>query len=245
MFRLEQKQQAESAACPRGQALSIHAPHDTALRSLSIGTACFGLVGLVFAIYAPDMTSRELLACIAADQYRYDAGSGFADFMRQWFRERGFRFTVVMRLTAFFRAQAWSRWGIYHLFLLWHRRQQVKYSTEIDFASRIGHGLYLGHLLCIVVNTRSVIGRNCTLGHGVTLGMTNARSKHPGCPVIGDNVYLGCGAKILGGITIGDDAAVGPNSVVVKDVPPMAVVSGIPAEVISMKGSDGYVSNRA
>lgn len=191
------------------------------------------------------MSLQELRRCIAADQYRYAGGSGAADFWRQWWRESGFRFTVIMRLTAFFRSQPWSRWGIYHCFRFWHRRQQVKYGTYIDFASRIGPGLYLGHLCCIVVNSKTVIGSNCTLSHGVTLGQTNARSKHPGCPVVGDRVYLGCGSKILGGICIGDDAAVAPNAVVVKDVEPMAVVSGIPATVISMKGSDGYVALKA
>ena len=191
------------------------------------------------------MTFQELRSCIAADQFRYDGGSGARDFWRQWFRERGFRFTVVMRLCAFFRSQPWSRWGIYHLFRCWHRRQQVKYGTYVSFESEIGAGLYLGHLVCIVVNTQTVIGRNCTLGHEVTLGQTNARSRRPGCPVIGDNVYIGCGAKVIGGISIGDDSAIGPNSVVIKDVPPLAVVSGIPAQVISMKGSAGYVSNRA
>lgn len=189
------------------------------------------------------MTFEELRRCITADQFRYDGGAG--GFWRQWFGESGFRFTVVMRLCTFFRSQWWSRWVIYHLFRFWHRRQQVKYGAYISFESNIGPGLYLGHLCCIVVNTRTVIGRNCTLGHGVTLGQTNARSRQPGCPVIGDNAYIGCGAAIIGGITIGSDAAVGPNSVVVKDVPPMAVVSGIPAQVISMKGSDGYVANKA
>jgi len=190
------------------------------------------------------MTFQELCSCIAADQFRYEGGSGAGDFLRQWLREKGFRFTVVMRLCAFFRAQWWSRWVIYHLFRCWHRRQQVKYCTYLSFESKIGPGLYLGHLCCIVVNTQTVIGRNCTLGHEVTLGQTNARSRRPGCPVIGDNVYLACGSKIIGGIAIGNDAAVGPNSVVVKDVPPMAVVSGIPAQIISMKGSDGYVAHK-
>lgn len=191
------------------------------------------------------MGIQQLRQTIAADQFRYAGGSGWADFGRQWLSESGFRFTVIMRLTAFFRAQGWSRWGVYHFFLLWHRRQQVKYGTYINFASQIGPGLYLGHLVCIVVNSKSVIGRNCTLSHGVTLGQTNTRSKHPGCPVIGDSVYLGCGSKILGGITIGNDAAIAPNAVVVKDVPPMAVVSGIPAQIISMNGSDGYVALKA
>ncbi len=79
--------------------------------------------------------------------------------------------------------------------------------------------------------------------HGVTLGQTHERSKHPGVPVIGDRVYIGCGAKILGGIKIGNDAVVAPNAVVVSDVPAGAVVEGIPACVLSIGGSDGYVSN--
>jgi len=81
------------------------------------------------------------------------------------------------------------------------------------------------------------------MSHGVTLGQTHKRSKNPGVPVIGDRVYLGCGAKILGGIKIGNDAVVAPNAVVVTDVPAGAVVGGVPARVLSMGGSDGYVSN--
>jgi serine O-acetyltransferase len=188
------------------------------------------------------MTFAELCSTIAADQFRYEGGAGWKDFGKQWFRESGFRFTVVMRVTAYLRAQSWSRYGLYHLALLLHRRMQVKYGAYIDFAAKIGPGLYLGHLCFIVVNTHSVIGRDCTLSHGVTLGQTNQRSKTPGCPTVGDRVYLGCGAKILGGITLGDDSAVGPNSVVVKDVPPRVVVSGIPAVPISDKGSSGYVA---
>lgn len=191
------------------------------------------------------MTFQELRHTIAADQFRYDGGSGARDFWRQWCREGGFRFTVVMRLCTFLRAQWWSRWVIFHLVRCWHRRQQVRYGIYVNYESKIGPGLYIGHPLCIVVNTKTVIGRNCTLGHGVTLGQTHARSKTPGCPVIGDHVYLGCSATIIGGIHIGDNAVVGPNSVVTKDVPPMGVVSGIPAQLISMKGSDGYVSNQA
>jgi serine O-acetyltransferase len=198
-------------------------------------------IHLPMSLHRP-MSFTELRGLIAADQFRYDGGAGWKNFFRQWFQESGFRFTVVMRWCTFLRAQWWSRWVIYHLIRCWHRRQQVKYSTYISFESKIGPGLYLGHLCCIVVNTRAVIGRDCTLSHGVTLGQTNQRSKTPGCPTVGDRVYLGCGSKILGGITLGDDSAVGPNSVVVKDVPPRAIVSGIPAVPISDKGSSGYVA---
>lgn len=71
---------------------------------------------------------------------------------------------------------------------------QVRHSTYIDFAVPVGGGPYLCHLLCIVVN-----GRNCPLGHGVTLGEANVRSRRPGKPVIGDRVILGPGCKVIGG----------------------------------------------
>lgn len=189
------------------------------------------------------MTFQELKDLIAADQFRYHGKAGARDFLSLWFHETGFKFTVVMRTCAFLRSQRWSRYGFYHLCLLWHRRLQVKYSTYIDFATRIGPGLYLGHACAIVVNGRTVIGRDCTLSQSVTLGKANDRSRHPGCPIIQDRVYIGPGAVVIGAITLEDDCAVGPNSVVVKPVPSMAVVSGIPAQEISQRGSAGYVSH--
>jgi len=191
------------------------------------------------------MTFRELKTLIAADQYRYEAKNGFKDFLKQCFRESGFRFTVVMRLCDFFRKHKWSRFGIYHLLVWKHHRMQIRYGAYIEYSCQIGGGLYLGHLCSIVTNVRCTIGENCTLGHGVTIGKTHDRSKHPGVPLIGDRVYLGCGAAVLGGVRIGDDAVVAPNAVVVSDVPAGAVVGGIPARVLSMEGSAGYVSNVA
>lgn len=191
------------------------------------------------------MTFEQWRRSVAADQFRYEAGRGWRDFCRQWFKESGFRFTTVMRTCAFLRAQSWSRYGLYHLCLIWHRRQQVRLGVYIDFSTQIGPGLCLDHAQGIVINRRSVIGADCTLSHQVTLGKTHERSRHPGCPAIGDRVYLGCGAKILGGVTLGNDSAVAPNAVVAADVPAMAVVGGIPARVLSMNGSAGYVARPA
>ena len=76
----------------------------------------------------------------------------------------------------------------------------------------------------------STIGANCKIFHQVTIGEKNGKA-----PTIGDNVTIYPGAKIVGGITIGNNAVIGPNSVVVKDVLDNAVVSGIPAVVIKTK----------
>ncbi len=189
------------------------------------------------------MSFQELKKLIAADQFRHEGKTGARHFVSLWWHEAGFRFTVVMRLCAYLRSQKWTRYGIYHVCRLWHRRLQIKYSTYIDSSCTIGGGLYVGHPCGIIVNVRSIIGCDCTLSQHVTLGNTNRRSKHPGTPTIGDRVYLGPGAVIVGGVTVGDDVVVGPNSVVARPVEPMSVVSGSPAEVLSYRGSEGYVTH--
>jgi serine O-acetyltransferase len=114
---------------------------------------------------------------------------------------------------------------------------------DISLHSDVGPGFYIGHYGGIVVGAHIIIGRNCNISQGVTLGITN-RGKRAGVPTLGDNVYIAPGAKIIGNITIGDRAAIGANAVVVCDVPATAVVVGVPARVISFKGSDGYINNQ-
>jgi serine O-acetyltransferase len=75
----------------------------------------------------------------------------------------------------------------------------------------------------------------------VTIGQSN-RGKRKGCPTIGNEVYIGPGAKIFGNIKIGNNVAIGANSVVTRDIPDNAVVVGIPGNVISYNGSDGYIN---
>ncbi|AXY02862.1 hypothetical protein D1115_17910 [Vibrio alfacsensis] len=77
-----------------------------------------------------------------------------------------------------------------------------------------------------------MIGKNCNISQGVTIGKINQGNKI-GAPIIGNNVYIAPGAKIIGGIHIGDNVAIGANAVVVTDVPDNVTVGGIPAKIIS------------
>lgn len=119
---------------------------------------------------------------------------------------------------------------------------RFRFGIDIPYNTEIGPGLYIGHFGGIVVNWQARIGKNCNLNHDVTIGVTYG-GKSPGVPIIGDNVYLGPGSKIIGGITIGKHCAIGANSVVTKDMPDGAAVVGIPGEIASMKGSTNYVVN--
>ncbi len=103
---------------------------------------------------------------------------------------------------------------------------------EIHPGATIGPGLFIDHGMGVVIGETTEIGENVTLYHGVTLGGTslNKGKRHP---TIGDRVVIGAGAKVLGAITIGADTRIGANAVVVKPVPPNAVVVGVPGQNIA------------
>jgi len=121
------------------------------------------------------------------------------------------------------------------------RRLRYKLGISISPGTQIGSGFYIGHFGAIVVHPRSVIGKNCNISHGVTLGQAN-RGRNKGYPKLGDNVYIGPGAKIVGAVVIGNNVAIGANCVVTKNIPDDSVVVGIPGRVISQEGSIGYIN---
>ncbi|MGR9106127.1 MAG: serine O-acetyltransferase [Gammaproteobacteria bacterium] len=103
---------------------------------------------------------------------------------------------------------------------------------EIHPGAEIGERLFIDHGMGVVIGETAVIGNDCTLYHGVTLGGTTWR-KGKRHPTLGNGVVIGAGAKILGPIEVGDGARVGSNSVVLKNIPANATVVGIPGHIIS------------
>lgn len=104
------------------------------------------------------------------------------------------------------------------------RRIYRHYGLEIVVGADIGGGLYIAHPIGTVLAPRRM-GQNCSVIAAVTVGMRNEWA----FPNIGDNVFIGAGARVLGDITIGDNAVVGANAVVIHDVPADTTVVGIPA----------------
>ena len=103
----------------------------------------------------------------------------------------------------------------------------------------IGGGLYLPSFGAIIL-ARGSIGENCTIEQSVTLGIAG-RGAERGLPTIGNRVFIGAGAMIVGKIMIGDDAYIFPGSVVTRPVPPRAVVMGYPARIASYDGSFDWI----
>ena len=108
---------------------------------------------------------------------------------------------------------------------------------EIHPGATIGRRVFIDHGMGIVIGETAVIGDDCTLYHGVTLGGTswNKGKRHP---TLGRNVVIGAGAKALGPILIGEGAKIGSNAVVVRDVPPGATAVGIPARLVTADDQD-------
>jgi len=108
------------------------------------------------------------------------------------------------------------------------------YGLELPVGAEIGGGLYVAHPVGTVIMVKRM-GRNCSVIAAVTIGMRNEWA----FPVIGDEVFIGAGARVLGDICIGDRAIIGANAVVIHDVPAGATAVGIPAQVVRERREAG------
>jgi serine O-acetyltransferase len=113
-------------------------------------------------------------------------------------------------------------------------------SIEIHPGAKIGRRLVIDHGVGVVIGETAVIGDDCLIYHGVTLGgkTLDPVKRHP---TVGNRVTIGAGAKLIGNITIGDDCAVGANAVVTKNMPNGTVAVGVNARLLNLTGDDLYV----
>jgi len=123
------------------------------------------------------------------------------------------------------------RWPLGVLHLILAKLAEMLCGVSIGVSAKIGRRLVIEHSGAIVVHGNSLIGDDCIIRQGVTIG--NRRRDRPlEAPHIGHRVSIGAGAKILGGVRVGDDAEIGANAVVIADVPAGALAVGVPARVI-------------
>jgi len=186
---------------------------------------------------------RQLKALLGADLFRYAGAVNMRAFWRHFLFTPGFKYTVWMRSCGYFKLKRWAL--PLYVFTKWMlMRCRYKYGIAIPEYTVIGPGLFINRFGGVMVNGDVVIGANCNITHGAMLGQSN-RGANAGSPIVGDRVFLAAGSKVIGRVVIGDDAVIGANAVVTKDVPPNGVVGGIPAKLISREGSAGYVNRLA
>lgn len=116
-----------------------------------------------------------------------------------------------------------------------HRFWSVICQCDIPVNCRIAGGLYLNHPNGVVIHSNAQVGPNCMIFNQVTIGTGRANAEGRRVPIIGGHVDIAAGARIVGGITIGDHAQIGLNAVVMSDVPPGGVAVGVPARVIRVE----------
>lgn len=149
------------------------------------------------------------------------------------------RFLYWMR-----KAQSTNNLIIRNVCRLFLQRYLENYGLEISWKTEIGAGLYLGHAYNITINPKAVIGKNCNIHKGVVIGQTN-RGSNKGVPSIGNEVWIGINSAIVGGITIGDDVLIAPNSFVNVNVPSHSIVFGNPCVIKSRdNATEGYINKK-
>ncbi len=140
------------------------------------------------------------------------------------------------------RAVFWHR--VAHFFFLHNMKfiarwisQTTRFWTGIEIhpGARIGKGLFIDHGMGVVIGETAIIGDNCTIYQGVTLGGTGTE-KGKRHPTLGNNVMVGCGAKILGPFTVGDNSKIAAGAVVLSEVPANSTCVGVPARIVKLEG---------
>jgi serine O-acetyltransferase len=126
------------------------------------------------------------------------------------------------------------------LCLLWQKTIEITTGISIPASVKIGKSFYIGHFGGIILNAQSIIGENCNISQGVTIGVSGVNEKR-GVPTIGNHVYIGANSVVAGKITIANSVLIGACSFVNTSVEENAVMLGVPAIKISEKSSKGYI----
>ncbi|NME72226.1 serine O-acetyltransferase [Flammeovirga aprica] len=129
-----------------------------------------------------------------------------------------------------------SKFIIFKLVAFYLKNQlYLKRSCQISLNATLEEGVFFPHPINIVIGDNTIVGKNTTIWQGVTLGSHGHNAQKKSYPIIGENVKIFAGAKIIGNIKIGDGALIGANAVVLKDVPAFHTAVGVPARIFKNK----------
>ncbi|MDX6746058.1 serine acetyltransferase [Polaribacter sp. PL03] len=126
------------------------------------------------------------------------------------------------------------------LSIIFQKWIEIITGISIPYSCSIGHSFYIGHFGGIIINANAIIGNNCNISQGVTIGVSGRGDKR-GVPEIGNNIYIGANAVIAGEIIIGNNCAIAANSLVIESARDNSTLIGVPAKMINNLGSKGYI----
>ena len=172
--------------------------------------------------------------------YRYAGKTDFITFLKTWYGRPEYRFIFYYRL-----AQAYAGkpvLGFLSRFFL--KRISYRFHIQIGPETKIGEGFLIGHFGNMGISPYAVIGRNFNMANGVCIGQSN-RGALKGAPTIGDDVWVGANAVIIGNIKIGNDVLIAPGAFVNFNVPDHSVVIGNPGKVRPVRNATkGYINRK-
>lgn len=190
---------------------------------------------------------KEIDEIIQEDLYRYFGGEESKINIFRGFIFPGFKYTYFMRKVQHLSKNKTVLARVVRLiygFLLRHYR--YKFGFDIPASTSIKPGFYIGHFGNITISSKAQIGSNVNVSPGVAIGVTRASTSfsQPGAPTIGNRVWIGSNAIIVGNIKIGDDALIAPGAYVYFDVPEKSIVRGNPGKILEGNevGSKGYIN---
>ena len=173
---------------------------------------------------------RALKCCISADLL----SSGRTRFtLWDSFKYPVLRYQILLRRYEYYLNKDEDQLRMCARLYYRYRLHSLSYHLGIQIPPNVfGPGLCMVHHQGIVVSSNSRVGKNCRIHAGVNIGAWRGKA-----PTLGDDVYIGPGAKLIGDIMIGDRCVIGANAVVCKSFPPDVTIAGVPASVISQKNS--------
>ena len=176
--------------------------------------------------------------------YRYDlfrqAGTMDLKTLLKWLFVPKFKIIYIFRKCEYWRSRNKLIFGFYRMI---YGHYMVKYGVDIGAKASIGPGFIIRHMGGIVINSYAVIGKDVEIMQGITIGYER-RGKRQGNPTIGDRVWIGSNAVIVGKITVGNDVLIAPNAFVNFDVPDNSIVIGNLGQIIRKENAvDEYVIN--
>lgn len=181
----------------------------------------------------------ELDLLIKSDLYRYCGSFSRKLIIKNLVGNSGFRYMYILRKCQYYK-QKKTNMIQYIFFRMLLRKYAFKYGYEIPSTLKVGKGFYINHFNGITINSKAIIGNNVNITKGITIGKTN-RGSRKGVPTIGNSVWIGANATIVGNIKVGDNVLIAPNSYVNFDVPNNSIVIGNPAIIKpSDKATEGY-----
>ncbi|MGC4041479.1 MAG: serine acetyltransferase [Flavobacterium sp.] len=184
-----------------------------------------------------------LKECLLSDYKRHDIHKvSFKTVFNTFYIQPipGLKFMTIFRLTQHYRRK--NRL-LFYFFFLWLRRLKVKYGFDISYRTQIGKGFYIGHFGNIVIHGDTVIGENCNISQGITIGINNYGEKK-GIPTIGNYVFIGPNAGVFGNITIGNNVTIGANAVVTDNIADGKTILPAQMIIIDKDLSAYYIQNR-